>query len=140
MPKKTQQKLGDLQALVRVAASASPPTVVNATEQRRQIIADLCRMIGTNLGPPQNDQSAKATALPNLSPRMQQTLERLLVGDSEKQIAARLGLSRHTVHVYVKALYRGFNVSSRGELLACFVQAPKFSVAKPVMRTVADEK
>ena len=56
-----------------------------------------------------------------LSPRLRQTLERLLAGDSEKQIARHLGLSPHTVHVYVKALYRGFGVSSRGELLARFV-------------------
>jgi DNA-binding CsgD family transcriptional regulator len=29
-----------------------------------------------------------------------------------------MGLSRHTVHDYVKALHRHFGVSSRGELLA----------------------
>jgi DNA-binding CsgD family transcriptional regulator len=50
--------------------------------------------------------------------RCRQTLERLLAGDSEKQVAARLGVSAHTVHVYVKALHRHFGVSSRGELLA----------------------
>lgn len=84
-------------------------------------------MIGTSLQAPIKRQTPKPTTLPNLSPRMQQTLERLLVGDSEKQIANQLGLSRHIVHVYVKALYRGFNVSSRGELLARFIQAPKFA-------------
>jgi DNA-binding NarL/FixJ family response regulator len=128
VPKK-QKRLPDLQAFVRVVQSASPPNVVNATEHRRQIIADLCRMIGSNVKAPSAGPSHKPPTLPNLSPRMQQTLQRLLVGDSEKQIAHQLGLSRHTVHVYVKALYRGFGVSSRGELLACFVQAPTF--AKP---------
>jgi DNA-binding CsgD family transcriptional regulator len=58
---------------------------------------------------------------------MRQTLQRLLVGDSEKQIARCLGLSRNTIHVYVKALYRGFGVSSRGELLAKFVQHPAWN-------------
>jgi len=59
--------------------------------------------------------------MPRLSPRLKQTLNLLLTGDSEKQIARRLSLSQHTVHVYVKALHRGFGVSSRGELLARFI-------------------
>ena len=45
----------------------------------------------------------------------------LLDGDSEKQVAIRLGLSLPTVHQYVTALYRKFGVSSRGELLARFI-------------------
>jgi DNA-binding CsgD family transcriptional regulator len=55
------------------------------------------------------------TALP---PRLQQTLAELLAGSSEKQIALKLELSRHTIHNYVKALHQRFGVSSRGELLA----------------------
>jgi DNA-binding CsgD family transcriptional regulator len=58
----------------------------------------------------------------DLSPRMLQTLRSLLEGDSEKQAAAKLGLSPHTIHVYVKALYKRYNVSSRGELLARWVK------------------
>ena len=53
-----------------------------------------------------------------LAPRLRQTLDRMLMGDSEKQIALALGISKHTVHVYVKSLYRWFNASSRGELTA----------------------
>jgi DNA-binding CsgD family transcriptional regulator len=56
----------------------------------------------------------------SLGPRLRQTLGRLLAGDSEKQIALRLDISRHTVHVYVKNLYRRFEVNSRGELMAKF--------------------
>ena len=52
----------------------------------------------------------------SLSRRERQTLERLLEGDSEKQVARRLGISRHTVHVYVKSLYRRLGVSTRAEL------------------------
>jgi DNA-binding CsgD family transcriptional regulator len=55
------------------------------------------------------------TALP---PRLTQTLNELLAGSSEKQIAHKLELSRHTIHNYVKALHQRFGVSSRGELLA----------------------
>jgi DNA-binding CsgD family transcriptional regulator len=53
-----------------------------------------------------------------LSPRMRQTLDQLAVGKSEKQIAAHLGISRHTVHDHVKELHRRHGVSSLGELLA----------------------
>ncbi|MFN0132665.1 MAG: helix-turn-helix transcriptional regulator [Phycisphaerales bacterium] len=56
-----------------------------------------------------------------LTNRQRQTLARLLHGDSEKQIAAHLGLSPATVHEYVVAVYRHFGVSSRGELLARFI-------------------
>jgi DNA-binding CsgD family transcriptional regulator len=56
-----------------------------------------------------------------LSPRQRQTLQHLLAGDAEKQIAAKLRLSPNTVHHYVKALYRRFGVSSRAELLAQWV-------------------
>ncbi|HVT90590.1 MAG TPA: LuxR C-terminal-related transcriptional regulator [Tepidisphaeraceae bacterium] len=54
----------------------------------------------------------------DLAPRLAQTLAALLEGDSEKQIAQKLGLSHHTIHNYVKALHQRFEVSSRGELLA----------------------
>jgi DNA-binding NarL/FixJ family response regulator len=53
-----------------------------------------------------------------LSPRMRDTLDALMTGASEKEIAARLGVSPHTVHQYVKALYRRFEVTSRPELMA----------------------
>ena len=53
-----------------------------------------------------------------LSPRLRQTLDCLLEGDSEKQVAARLRLSPATVHQYVTGLYRHFGVQSRGQLIA----------------------
>jgi DNA-binding NarL/FixJ family response regulator len=58
----------------------------------------------------------------SLPPRPQQTLQYLLAGNSEKEIAANLGLALNTVHHYVKHLYRHFNVSSRSELLARWVK------------------
>jgi DNA-binding CsgD family transcriptional regulator len=60
---------------------------------------------------------AEASPSP-LSPRLKQTLACLLEGDSEKQIAARLGLSRATLHQYVTALYRQLDVQSRPQLFA----------------------
>jgi DNA-binding CsgD family transcriptional regulator len=54
----------------------------------------------------------------HLPPRVRETLRCLLEGDGEKQAAARMGLSRETVHQYVKTLYRHYRVASRAELLA----------------------
>lgn len=59
----------------------------------------------------------------SLTPRQRQTLQYLLAGHSEKQIASLLKLSRNTVHHYVKALHRHFKVSSRSELLARWVRS-----------------
>lgn len=56
-----------------------------------------------------------------LTPRQWQALKHLLNGQGEKQIAALMGVSRNTVHHYVKILHRHFNVNTRGELLALFV-------------------
>ena len=53
-----------------------------------------------------------------LSPRERQTLALLLQGLGDKQIAARLGISRFTVNQYTKALYRSFGVRSRAALMA----------------------
>ncbi|QDE91946.1 helix-turn-helix transcriptional regulator [Myxococcus xanthus] len=53
-----------------------------------------------------------------LAPRERQTLELLLQGLGDKQIAARLGISRFTVNQYTKTLYRRFGVQSRAALIA----------------------
>jgi DNA-binding CsgD family transcriptional regulator len=55
---------------------------------------------------------------PRLSPRQRQILELLRAGASEKEVAAALELSTHTVHDHVKALHRAYGVRSRGELMA----------------------
>jgi DNA-binding CsgD family transcriptional regulator len=62
--------------------------------------------------------SAAEPSPEKLSPRLRQTLACLLQGDSEKQVAHRLGLSHPTIHQYVTALYRHFGVRSRAQLLA----------------------
>jgi DNA-binding CsgD family transcriptional regulator len=61
---------------------------------------------------------AATNRLAGLPPRVRKTAELLLGGLSEKQVAGELGLSQHTVHQYVKALYRELQVQSRGELHA----------------------
>jgi DNA-binding CsgD family transcriptional regulator len=54
--------------------------------------------------------------------RLRQTLACLVEGDTEKQLAARLGVAHATAHQYVTALYRRFGVNSRGQLLAHVVK------------------
>jgi len=61
-----------------------------------------------------------------LPPYLHRVLEGLSRGLSEKQVAAALGLSRHSVHAYAKELHRRFGVNSRGELLAANVAAGAF--------------
>lgn len=51
----------------------------------------------------------------------------LLLGHAEKEIAARLEISQHTVHCHVRKIYREMKVRSRAELLARFVRLPNGS-------------
>ena len=57
-----------------------------------------------------------------LSPRRREVLNCLLEGDSEQQVADRLGLTRQTVNQYVKSIYRHFRVNSRAELMARWIR------------------
>jgi DNA-binding CsgD family transcriptional regulator len=68
----------------------------------------------------------------DLSDREREVLLLLLAGDSEKEIANALSRSIHTVHTFVRQLYRHFNVSSRGELMALFVD-------KAVLATIRED-
>jgi DNA-binding CsgD family transcriptional regulator len=80
------------------------------------LLAEMARMVGGPLDPAQGGTTA------GLPPRLRAVLDRLLLGDGEKQAALALGLSRHTVHEYVGLLYRRYHVRSRAELLARFIQ------------------
>jgi DNA-binding CsgD family transcriptional regulator len=133
-PERGSNRLGDAKAIVRLVGHAdanSSQPVSESVVRKRRLVADLCRLLGSQLNgaaPVSQPRPVVPTiALPDdgqsLSPRVQQTLARMLVGDSEKQIAIQLGVSRHTVHCYVKSLYRRFKVSSRGELLARFIES-----------------
>lgn len=66
-----------------------------------------------------------APPLPPLPLRLRETLEQLLAGGTEKDIARRLGISHHTVHGYVKKLYARLGVKSRPELMATLTRPPK---------------
>lgn len=115
----------------------TPRTSSRADDEQRAALADFVQTwnrrqshgrSGNRTTPPEIGESPQSKApdpsQPKLGPRLRQTLDRLLAGDAEKQIAHRLGLSRHTIHDYVKMIYRRFGVSSRAELLARWVRRP----------------
>lgn len=75
--------------------------------------------------------SPSPTELPS---RVRQTLRCLLEGDSDQQIAARLGLGRHTINQYAKKIFAHFGVGSRTELLARWIRlgwGNEFALAEP---------
>ena len=112
----TNQDVSDPQPTPHAAATLSLLT--------RQIAP----LVGTVLA------TRRQHGLRGLSPRLRQTLDRLLAGDSEKEIAYALALGRTTVHDYVGALYRHFDVGSRGELMAYFLRrrpSPIVAAAPP---------
>lgn len=94
--------------------------------QKRQFLALFCLFIEWQIRGKSSDQLQAFLEPPKddvpLSPRMRQTLELLLAGASEKQVARQLGVSQHTIHVYVKDIYQRFEVSSRAELMSRFVR------------------
>lgn len=124
------------EAILKAMTPLSAGSNGDSKVAQRRLLADLCRLIGAHVDGAQGRLPIVVSAsFPNaparradadnadLSPRMRETLNCLLAGDSEKQAAAKLGVSQHTVHVYVKQLYRKFNVNSRGELLARWVKS-----------------
>ena len=138
MAKARAERVGDLRAAVRRmgALDLKSGDAASLLQQKRRLVADLCRLLDPEPGPTRPSAGRANGAAPisagangaarvaaDLSPRMRQTLDRLLAGDSEKEIAYRFGRSPHTVHVYVKKLYQRFGVCSRGELFARFVRA-----------------
>ncbi len=53
-----------------------------------------------------------------LAPRVRATLEWVLTGASDKEIAERMNLSPHTVRQYVKTIFKAYGVSRRAQLVA----------------------
>jgi DNA-binding CsgD family transcriptional regulator len=65
-----------------------------------------------------------------LSPAQRRVLAALLEGNSEKDVAARLKLSPHTIHNHVREIYARFGVHSRPELMArCLLSRPQDDLA-----------
>jgi DNA-binding CsgD family transcriptional regulator len=120
-------RVGDMKAILRVMRPLDGG-IADPVLSSRRLVADLCRLVGVSVGAAIPHANGAGTSAPsvdsNLPPRLTQTLELLLNGASEKQVARQLNLSQHTVHGYVKALYRHFKVSTRSELLARHLNRP----------------
>lgn len=67
--------------------------------------------------------SVDEARLARLSPRLRRVAAELALGLSDKEIAARTGLSLRTVRTYVAAIHRELKVHSRGELVALLHRA-----------------
>ncbi len=63
------------------------------------------------------DVGAMILTPPDLTPAQCRVYDALIEGLSEKQAAARLNISIHTVHTHAKAIYKTFAISSRAELV-----------------------
>ena len=82
----------------------------------RELVTALSPLFGGSLARPPEPSPG---ALPR---RAKQVLRCLLEGDSDKQAAARLRISKYTVNQYVRAIFGHFGVSTRAELLARWVR------------------
>jgi DNA-binding CsgD family transcriptional regulator len=100
-----------LNALVLKRAAGATPFSVEQRELLHLFWSEFDWVFRTESGPPKG-------VVDGLTPREQETRSLLLTDASEKEIAARLGLSPHTVHEYVKRLYKKLGVSSRAALMA----------------------
>lgn len=65
---------------------------------------------------------------PRLPRRLRETLDLVLRGFSEKDIATQMRVMPSTVHTQVRKLYALFDVASRAELMSRFVARPNGSI------------
>ena len=106
--------------------------------QLGQVVLDVVSDDGESRGPTTDSMLNRTTELGNdlfavddtpppdstaneLSEAQLRVLRPLLSGQSEKEIAAELFLSPHTVHSHVKQIYQHYNVNSRPALMAHFI-------------------
>ena len=69
--------------------------------------------------------TAQPAKLELLSESQRRVLGLLLEGKAEKEVAAKLNISPHTVHNHVKEIYRKMEVNSRPELFSLFLAESK---------------
>jgi PAS domain S-box-containing protein len=91
-----------LEALARAAAKLE--RLVETTDSSRPAV-------------PEQEAEGAPSELGKLSPRERQVAELLLEGQSPSNMAAKLGVSEHTVRNHLKGIYRRLGVHSKDELL-----------------------
>lgn len=63
---------------------------------------------------------------PELTPGQRRVFDGFVDGLQEKEVAARLNISVHTVHSHAKAIYKKFEISSRAELMRRWASRQQF--------------
>lgn len=106
----------DFEGLVLLRASGDRDFAGRHRALVREAGAAIRRLIG---GPLAQFGEPSPSDLPA---RAREVLRCLLEGDSDKQAALRLGISRHTVNHYTKVIFDHFRVATRTELLARWVR------------------
>lgn len=116
MSYRTTSTLGGVWGLVTVRHPGEKDFFPRQKAILAELNAVLVPQIGRALASPHDPSPSQ------LPPRVRAVLKCLLEGDTDKQIAARLNLTRATVNDYGKRIHRHFRVGSRGELLARWVR------------------
>lgn len=96
------------------------------------VTAEAMAMVAPLIGGPLSRLHEPSPA--DLPPLARRVLRCLLEGNTDKQAASRLGITRHTVNQYAKVIFRHFGVRSRPELLAQWVRrgwGARFAWASP---------
>jgi DNA-binding CsgD family transcriptional regulator len=88
--------------------------------RNKAVVQEVVAMVTPLLGGPLARFDDPSPA--DLPPLARRVLRCFLEGDTGKQVAARLGLTRHTVNWYAKIIFRHFGVTSRTELVARWVK------------------
>ena len=116
-------------ALVLNAWQIGPPSTT-PTIPPKPILRNIMRAIALHLVRFEKIHHSQNNSelLNRLTPKQKHVAELLLQGKSEKQVAADLLRSRHTVHQHVKAIYSRLSVRSRAEFMARCI--PTVSIAK----------
>lgn len=104
-----EQSREQLAALLQAMADGQPPlSPAIARRLMRQFAAPAPAVAVPAIAPPAQD-------LPPLTPRERETLGLIGRGYSVTEAAGALGLSGHTVHDYVRSIYRKLSIASRAE-------------------------
>jgi len=101
----------EIQVIVLHRSAGDGPYPLRALRLVRVFPRELAGLLGRHLS-----MTTPDVELGRLPGQLRQVLVCLLQGDAEKEIACRLGISRHTVNRHVQRLYRRLGVHSRGEL------------------------
>ncbi len=93
------------------------------TDAPKKLFKNIARTLSTFLHRVECDnERGNENMLNRLTPCQRRVASLLIEGLSEKQAAARLGRSHHTVHQHVKAIYSALSVRSRAEFMARCIQ------------------